>query len=222
MTPPPHEVPTTVASEAERSLTAGAIAMINLQAQIDGLEQLLAGGLAAIGVQADCVRKKCRHSGERKHIQHQDQSARPLGMRKREHIRDVHDRIRERPGRGPMVRHWSLPFRMQVHPLFGSPPMPWRRSKYLSKSLLKPIVMRSRVPLLRPLRGGRRARMAAICALRRLNDRRESTSSGHPDRGGERAARWQSRALIRRASRRNGGPGRNFGSPYQRLVGPDF
>jgi hypothetical protein len=30
------------------------------------------------------------------------------------------------------------------------------------------------------------------------------------------------RALIRRASRLNGSPGRNFGSPYQRPVGPDF
>ena len=49
------EAPTTVGSEAERPLTAGAIAMINLQAQIDGLEQLLAGGRAAIGVQAELI-----------------------------------------------------------------------------------------------------------------------------------------------------------------------
>lgn len=55
MTPHTHEAPTTVASEAERSLTAGVVAMINLQAQIDGLEQLVAGGRAAIGVQAELI-----------------------------------------------------------------------------------------------------------------------------------------------------------------------
>ena len=55
MMPPPHEAPTTVASEAERPLTAGAIAMINLQAQIDGLEQLPAGGRVAIGAQAELI-----------------------------------------------------------------------------------------------------------------------------------------------------------------------
>ena len=55
MMPHTHEAPTTVASEAECSLTAGAVAMINLQAQIDGLEQLLAGGRAAIGVQAELI-----------------------------------------------------------------------------------------------------------------------------------------------------------------------
>jgi hypothetical protein len=55
MMPHAHEAPTTVASEAECSLTAGAVAMINLQAQIDGLEQLLAGGRAAIGVQAELI-----------------------------------------------------------------------------------------------------------------------------------------------------------------------
>jgi len=55
MMPHTHETPTTVTSEAERSLTAGSIAMINLQAQIDGLEQLPAGGRAAIGVQAELI-----------------------------------------------------------------------------------------------------------------------------------------------------------------------
>ena len=50
-----HEALTTVASEAKCSLTAGAVAMINLQAQIDGLEQLLAGGRAAIGVRAELI-----------------------------------------------------------------------------------------------------------------------------------------------------------------------
>ena len=55
MMPHTHEAPTTVASEAECSLTAGAVAMINLQAQIDGLEQLLARGRAAIGVQAELI-----------------------------------------------------------------------------------------------------------------------------------------------------------------------
>ena len=49
------EAPTTVGSEAERPLTAGAIAMINIKAQIDGLEQLPAGGRAAIGVQAELI-----------------------------------------------------------------------------------------------------------------------------------------------------------------------
>jgi tetratricopeptide (TPR) repeat protein len=55
MMPPPHEAPTTGGSKVECSLTAGAVAMINLQAQIDGLEQLLAGGRAAIGVQAELI-----------------------------------------------------------------------------------------------------------------------------------------------------------------------
>ena len=55
MMPPTHEAPTIVASEAECSLTAGAVAMINLQAQIDGLEQLLARGRAPIGVQAELI-----------------------------------------------------------------------------------------------------------------------------------------------------------------------
>jgi hypothetical protein len=55
MMPHTHEAPITVASEAECSLTAGSIAMINLQAQIDGLEQLSGGGRAAIGVQAELI-----------------------------------------------------------------------------------------------------------------------------------------------------------------------
>ena len=53
--PHTHEAPTTVAGEAGCSLTAGAIAMINLQAQIDGLEQLVAGGRAAISVQVELI-----------------------------------------------------------------------------------------------------------------------------------------------------------------------
>jgi tetratricopeptide (TPR) repeat protein len=55
MMPHTHEAPTTVAGEAGCSLTAGAIAMINLQAQIDGLEQLVAGGRAAISVQVELI-----------------------------------------------------------------------------------------------------------------------------------------------------------------------
>ena len=55
MTPYTHEASITIAGEAECSLTAGAIAMINLQAQIDGLEQLLAGGRATIDVQAELI-----------------------------------------------------------------------------------------------------------------------------------------------------------------------
>jgi tetratricopeptide (TPR) repeat protein len=50
-----HEAPIAITSEVECSLTAGVVAMINLQAQIDGLEQLLAGGRAAIGVQAELI-----------------------------------------------------------------------------------------------------------------------------------------------------------------------
>ena len=55
MMPHTHEAPTTIAGEAECSLTAGAVAMINLQAQIDGLEQFLAGGWAAVGKQAELI-----------------------------------------------------------------------------------------------------------------------------------------------------------------------
>ena len=55
MMPHAHEVPTTVANEGECSLTSGALAMINLQAQIDGLEQVLAGGRSAVGNQAELI-----------------------------------------------------------------------------------------------------------------------------------------------------------------------